>query len=563
MNRLAFLALAIPLSIGTTLEPAWADKGKAAQARAAAGKGGKGGAAKEPDAFEHIVPSRQGQAQLIKQRIVKPLLSDEPTLPAHASQGYLFIGAQGTGKRTMVDALETALGAGQKGNEKEKAVKIERFGVNSGFPALKGFVDGLQDDQSALAIIDNANVLFSSERGPHLIELMQKARKKKVIFVGLADKGADRPEIDPLAHGKRYLETTVEFTRSDPPARRKALPVIAQSLGVEIDAKPAQVEEFIQQTHGYTDGELAKVLSEAHEQALANGRDKVEHKDLMAAVDRIPSFVQRRFGFRVPRGKIDDIVGADVAKDQVRRLLLRIQHPEAFEALGVREVMDNGVAFIGDPGGGKTALAMAVAAELNLPFASLSATARNKYVGEAGRVIREAYEALAEAGGGVLFLDELDSLAPQRDDMTGNDPGARETGSALLEILDGVRRSDKVIVIAATNRPGITDDAILRQGRIGRIARFDKITPKQAKQLLEIKTEGMKLDDDVDFGKVAAAMKDFSGASATAVPQRAAEFAILRVGGVAKVGKATKIKLEDFIKAAEEVSNDRSAGHQK
>src|SRR5437660_3934054 len=212
----------------------------------------------------------------------------------------------------------------------------------------------------------------------------------------------------------------------------------------------------------------------------------------------------------VPQVTYEDIGGLTDEIKKVREMIeLPLRHPEIFEKLGIEA--PKGVLLYGPPGTGKTLLAKAVANESNAHFISISGPEiMSKFYGESEARLREIFKEAKEKSPSIIFIDEIDSIAPKREEVTGE--VERRVVSQLLSLMDGLEARGKVIVIAATNRPNAIDPALRRPGRFDREIEI-KVPDKRGRlEILQIHTRNMPLDADVDQERVAAVTHGFVGA---------------------------------------------------
>src|SRR5712692_196028 len=206
----------------------------------------------------------------------------------------------------------------------------------------------------------------------------------------------------------------------------------------------------------------------------------------------------------------EDIGGLKEEIQKVREMIeLPLRHPEIFEKLGIEA--PKGILLHGPPGTGKTLLAKAVASESNSHFISISGPEiMSKFYGESEARLREIFKEAKEKAPSIIFIDEIDSIAPKREEVTGE--VERRVVSQLLSVMDGLEARGKVIVIAATNRPNAIDPALRRPGRFDREIEI-KVPDKRGRlEILQIHTHNMPLDTDVNQDRVAAVTHGFVGA---------------------------------------------------
>jgi transitional endoplasmic reticulum ATPase len=212
----------------------------------------------------------------------------------------------------------------------------------------------------------------------------------------------------------------------------------------------------------------------------------------------------------MPQVSYEDVGGLKEEIQKVREMIeLPLRHPEIFEKLGIEA--PKGVLLYGPPGTGKTLLAKAVANETNAHFISISGPEiMSKFYGESEARLREIFKEAKENAPSIMFVDEIDSIAPKREEVMGE--VERRVVSQLLSLMDGLEARGKVIVIAATNRPNAIDPALRRPGRFDREIEI-KVPDKRGRlEILQIHTRNMPLDTDVDQDRVAAVTHGFVGA---------------------------------------------------
>ncbi|MEM3403217.1 MAG: CDC48 family AAA ATPase [Nitrososphaeria archaeon] len=229
----------------------------------------------------------------------------------------------------------------------------------------------------------------------------------------------------------------------------------------------------------------------------------------------------------VPQVTYEDIGGLKDEIQKVREMIeLPLRHPEIFERLGIEP--PKGVLLYGPPGTGKTLLAKAVANESNAYFISIGGPEiMSKYYGESEARLREIFKEAKEKAPSIIFIDEIDSIASKREEVTGE--VERRVVSQLLSLMDGLEARGKVIVIAATNRPNALDPALRRPGRFDREIEIKVPDKKGRLEILQIHTRNMPLAPDVDIEKFAAITHGFVGADLEYLCKEAGMKAIRRV----------------------------------
>jgi transitional endoplasmic reticulum ATPase len=262
----------------------------------------------------------------------------------------------------------------------------------------------------------------------------------------------------------------------------------------------------------------------------------------------------------IPRVTYEDIGGLKDEIQKIREMIeLPLRHPELFERLGVEA--PKGVLLHGPPGTGKTLLAKAVANETNAHFISISGPEiMSKFYGESEERLREIFKEAQENAPSIIFIDELDAIAPKREEVTGE--VERRVVAQLLSLMDGISTRGNIIVIGATNRPNAIDPALRRPGRFDREIEIGVPDRQGRLEILQIHTRNMPLAEDVDLGRLADVTHGFVGADLEALCKEAAIRALRRVLPeinleaesipIEILNKIT-VKMEDFQEALKDV----------
>jgi len=229
----------------------------------------------------------------------------------------------------------------------------------------------------------------------------------------------------------------------------------------------------------------------------------------------------------VPRVTYEDIGGLKEEIQKIREMVeLPLRHPELFERLGIEP--PKGVLLYGPPGTGKTLLAKAVANETNAHFISISGPEiMSKFYGESEARLREIFREAKEKAPSIIFIDEIDAIAPKREEVTGE--VEKRVVAQLLALMDGLESRGKVIVIGATNRPNAIDPALRRPGRFDREIEIGVPNQQGRLEILQIHTRNVPLAQDVDLERLASMTHGFVGADLAALVKEAAMNALRRV----------------------------------
>ena len=228
----------------------------------------------------------------------------------------------------------------------------------------------------------------------------------------------------------------------------------------------------------------------------------------------------------LPRTTYEDIGGLHEEIQRVREMVeLPLRHPELFQRLGIEP--PKGVLLHGPPGCGKTLLARAVANESEANFYSINGPEiMSKFYGESEAKLREIFQQAQQNAPSIIFVDELDAIAPKREEVTGE--VERRVVAQLLALMDGLSGRGNVIVIGATNRPGALDPALRRPGRFDREIEISVPDKKGRYEVLQIHTRGMPLSQDVDLSKLSAMTHGYTGADLSALSRETAMKALRR-----------------------------------
>ena len=228
----------------------------------------------------------------------------------------------------------------------------------------------------------------------------------------------------------------------------------------------------------------------------------------------------------MPRISYEDIGGLRNEVQKVREMIeLPLRHPEIFERIGIEA--PKGVLLYGPPGTGKTLLAKAVANETNANFYSIGGPEiMSKFYGESEERLRDTFKQAEENAPSIIFIDEIDSIAPKREEVSGD--VEKRIVSQLLTLMDGLVARGKVVVIGATNRPNAIDPALRRPGRFDREIEIGIPNRDGRHDILHIHTRGMPLVDDINLEQFARITHGFVGADLESLSKEAAMRALRR-----------------------------------
>ncbi|MFH1550663.1 MAG: ATP-dependent zinc metalloprotease FtsH [Planctomycetota bacterium] len=229
-----------------------------------------------------------------------------------------------------------------------------------------------------------------------------------------------------------------------------------------------------------------------------------------------------------PKITFDDVAGVEEAKEEVREIIEFLRNPQRFRKLGGR--IPRGVLLIGPPGTGKTLLAKAISGEANVPFFNISGSDFvEMFVGVGASRVRDLFRQAKESAPCIIFLDEVDAVGRKRGfDPTGSERESNQTLNAILVEMDGFDTDEKIILLAATNRPDVLDPALLRPGRFDREVVLDLPDLRGREAILKVHARNVTLEPDVDWSVIARMTPMLSGADLEAVINEAAIMAVMR-----------------------------------
>jgi len=266
-------------------------------------------------------------------------------------------------------------------------------------------------------------------------------------------------------------------------------------------------------------------------------------------------------GKGLPRTTYEDVGGLHEEIQRVREMVeLPLRHPELFQRLGIEP--PKGVLLHGPPGCGKTLLARAVANESEANFFSINGPEiMSKFYGESEARLREIFQQAQQNAPSIIFIDELDAIAPKREEVTGE--VERRVVAQLLALMDGLSGRGNVIVIGATNRPGALDPALRRPGRFDREIEIGVPDKQSRHEILQIHTRGMPLASDVDLKKLSDMTHGYTGADVSSLGRETAMKSLRRYlpqinleeeRVPPSVLEKMEVTMEDFINAYKEIT---------
>lgn len=378
--------------------------------------------------------------------------------------------------------------------------------VGHAYPADIGLeivrMDGLTRSNAGTSIGETVTIRHTKIRIARKVVLAPATKGLRIMASGdiikrnIMGRSAARGDILSLISPRRTRETFREF-----PGGEKVF------------------REFFESTTPFSLGEIKFSVVSTNPAGIVRINDVTEIEVRPEAVEIVEK--------KVPDVTYDDVGGLKQEIGKIREMIeLPLRHPEIFDRLGIDP--PRGVLLHGAPGTGKTLLAKAVANESGSNFVAINGPeVMSKYVGEAEKKIRDLFKEAEENAPTVIFIDEIDAIAPKREEVTGE--VERRVVAQILALMDGLKERGKVIVIGATNRPDALDQALRRPGRFDREIELRVPDRDGRSEILQIHTRGMPLEDDVDMEEIADITHGFVGADLAALSRESAMNALRRI----------------------------------
>ncbi|MCD6358222.1 MAG: CDC48 family AAA ATPase, partial [Thermoproteales archaeon] len=434
-----------------------------------------------------------GDLEEVKQKVreMVELPMKYPELFSHLGieppKGVLFYGPPGTGKTLLAKAVANETGAyfiAINGPE----IMSKFYGESEA--RLREIFKEAEENAPAIIFIDEIDAIAPKREEvtgeverrvvAQLLALMDGLKGRGQVIVIAA---TNRPNaLDPALRRPGRFDREIAFPVPDKRARREILQVHTRNMPL---AEDVNLDELAEMTHGFTGADLAALCREAAMRALRRFLPKIDlskatippellkelkvtRQDFLDALKDIQPSALREVYVEVPEVRWSDVGGLEDVKQQLREAVeWPLKHPEYFREMGIEP--PKGILLYGPPGCGKTLLAKAVATESEANFIAVKGPeVLSKWVGESERAIREIFRKARQAAPCIIFLDEIDSIAPRRGYRFDSGVTDRMVNQLLTE-MDGLERLEGVVVIGATNRPDILDPALLRPGRFDRL----------------------------------------------------------------------------------------------
>ena len=517
----------------------------------------------------------KSEVQKIREMVELPMRHPElfDKIGVEAPKGVLLYGPPGTGKTLLAKAVAGETNAhfislsgpeimGKHYGESEERIREIFTQAEENSPSII-FIDEID---SIAPKRDEVSGELEKRIVSQLLTLMDgmKSRGKVVVIAA-----TNRPDsIDPALRRPGRFDREVEIGIPDDEGRFDILSI--HTRGMPINEK-VNLKQISKTTHGFVGADLEVLSKEAAMRSLRRilpeidlDEDKISseilqkieitNNDFREALKEVKPSALREVQVQVPDVSWDDVGGLDELKDELREAVeWPIKHKEAYDYVNVET--PKGVLLYGPPGTGKTLIAKALAKMTESNFISIKGPELlSKWVGESEKGVREIFRKARQVAPCIIFLDEVDSLVPRRGSGNSDSHVTENIVSQILTEIDGLEELHNVLIIGATNRLDIVDEALLRPGRFDRIIEVGNPDSKGRKHIFEIHTKKKPLESNVDIKKLVEITDGFSGAEIASITNRAALVALKRyVSGKSQNIKEIKITQQDLIDAADKI----------
>jgi transitional endoplasmic reticulum ATPase len=443
-------------------------------------------------------------------------------LGGSARLGVLLVGPEGVGKLTLARSTAAAVGAT---TVELAAPGVAALEAGTASQRVHEIIGKARAGSRTVLVVTDVEALLPAASPPPLATVVLDALRAAVATPGLALVATtSAPEsVDPRLRAPDLVDRELGLALPDLHTRtellRRLLAAVPLADGVDLKA-------VAERAPGFVAADLVAVRREAAVQTAlrhsGEGEPRICQEDLLDAVGSVRPISMSSSDTLQTGGITLDQVGdmAEVKQALTESVLWPLQYPDSFARLGV--AAPRGVLVYGPPGCGKTFLLRALAGtgQLNV-FAVKGAELLDKYVGESERAVRELFRKAADAAPALVFLDEVDALAPRRGQSSDSGVADRVVASLLTE-LDGAEPRRDVIVVGATNRPELIDPALLRPGRLERLVYVPPPDAAARAEILRAAGRHIPLAADVDLDALGAELEDYSAADCAAVLREAA-----------------------------------------
>ncbi len=478
--------------------------------------------------------------EIIELPLKHPELFDR--LGIDAPKGVLLYGPPGTGKTLIAKAVASESGANFYSIQGPE-IMSKYYGQSE--EKLREKFEEAEKTAPSIIFIDEIDsiapkreeVMGETERRvvAQMLTLMDGlGGRGQVIVIGATNR---EDAIDPALRRPGRFDREIEIGVPTLSGRKEILQIHTRGMPLSSDV---DLDMLANSTHGYVGADLASLAREAAMKCLRRHvpefeldkpvppvvleRMRVTQQDFKEALLEVEPSAMREVSVEIPDVTWDDVGGLEDVKRMLKEMIeLPLQDPQCFTRLGIKP--GRGVLLYGPPGTGKTLLARAVANECKVNFINVKGPEiMSKWVGESEKAIRQIFKKAKQVAPAIVFLDELDAVAPRRG-MSNESNVTERVVNQLLTSMDGFESLGRVTVVAATNRPDIVDPALLRPGRFDRLALVPVPDAEARRSILKINTKTMPLVG-VDLESVVARTEGYVGADLEALCREAAMVAM-------------------------------------
>ncbi|WFE95055.1 AAA family ATPase [Micromonospora sp. WMMD987] len=486
------------------------------------GAGADGGPTDDDVPHVDELPGLRGQAEELTELLDLGFHHREVLgrLGTTVSLGVLLSGPAGSGKSALVRAVAKAVGARVR---PLWAPELAALTNDAAARRLREAAAGLADGGPAVLLVTDVEALAPAEDAGPLATVFRQVVAGAVRSGTAVVCTTSRPEsVDPGLRAPDLLSLRITVPLPDPALRREQLTVLTRQVPLAPDVR---LDEVAGRTPGFVAADLAALVREAGVRAALRQktaeRPTVAMADFSAALEVVRPTTMAASTLELATVTLDDVGGlGEVKQTLTESVLWPLTYPDTFARLGVQP--PRGVLLYGPPGCGKTYLVTALAGTGRANVLSVKgAELLSKWVGESERAVRELFRRAREAAPTLVFLDEMDALAPVRGQATDGGTTDRVV-AALLTELDGVEALRNVVVIGATNRPDLVDPALLRPGRLERLVYVPPPDGPARTEILRAASRAVPLAEDVDLSALGEELTGFSAADCAALVREAA-----------------------------------------